>query len=155
MRSMYTKQEASKQREAFWTAFGQYMRPVMSADGLKINWVNYKTGVPGIRFEMTADHTHAAIGVTLAHPDADIRLAHYEQLLSLKHVFEENIGEKWLWLPDDHDEYGRPLTRIKTMLTGVNIYRNEDWPRIITFFKTRLVALDDFWSMAKYGFELI
>ena len=29
---MYTKQEISKQKQAFWTAFGRYMKPVASAD---------------------------------------------------------------------------------------------------------------------------
>ena len=29
---MYTKQEISKQKQAFWTAFGRDMKPVASAD---------------------------------------------------------------------------------------------------------------------------
>jgi hypothetical protein len=33
---MYTKQETSKQRQEFWTAFGRYMKPVLSADGEEI-----------------------------------------------------------------------------------------------------------------------
>jgi hypothetical protein len=42
--TMYTKQEISKQKQAFWTAFGKYMKPVLSADGEEISWLNYKTG---------------------------------------------------------------------------------------------------------------
>ena len=32
---MFSKQEASQLRKEFWTAFGQYMKPVLSADGGK------------------------------------------------------------------------------------------------------------------------
>ena len=41
---MYTKQEAAQLRKEFWTAFGQYMKPVPTEDGEKVNWINYKTG---------------------------------------------------------------------------------------------------------------
>ena len=42
---MYSKQELSRIREEFWTSFGRYMQPILSADGEKVNWVNYKTGM--------------------------------------------------------------------------------------------------------------
>lgn len=45
---MYSKAEKSKIRKDFWTAFGQYMKPVPSAEGTKVNWPNYKTGVKQI-----------------------------------------------------------------------------------------------------------
>lgn len=149
---MYTKQEAAKLREAFWTAFGHYMRPVLSADGEKTNWVNYKTGLPGIRFRMDADVQRATITIELAHTDADVRMAYYQQFELLKSVLHDTLAEAWLWQPDTADEYGKPTSRISATLPGVNIYRNEDWPQIISFFKPRIMALDEFWSMAKYNF---
>jgi hypothetical protein len=42
---MYSKDQASQLKQEFWTAFGQYMGPVLSAEGLRTNWINYKTGV--------------------------------------------------------------------------------------------------------------
>ncbi|RYZ23162.1 MAG: DUF4268 domain-containing protein, partial [Chitinophagaceae bacterium] len=35
------------------------------------------------------------------------------------------------------------------------IFRREDWPELISFFKPRIVALDAFWSEAKYFFEAL
>ncbi len=52
---MFSKQDASKLKKEFWTAFGRYMKPVLSADGEKINWINYKTGEKDIVFKMDAD----------------------------------------------------------------------------------------------------
>ena len=61
---MYSKKEISLTRQEFWTAFGQYMAPIPSAGGEKINWINYKTGVKHIYFKMEADQKFASIGLT-------------------------------------------------------------------------------------------
>ncbi|MGN6618356.1 MAG: DUF4268 domain-containing protein, partial [Ilyomonas sp.] len=53
---MYSKQEASQLRQEFWTVFGQYMLPVLSSEGMKISWTNYKTGEKNIYFRMNADN---------------------------------------------------------------------------------------------------
>ena len=150
---MYTKQEVQKLRQAFWTTFGQYMQPILSADGEKVNWVNYKTGIPGIAFKMDADNGSASIAIVLQAKDESVRNAHYEQLLQLRTVLENTTGEAWLWQKDCIDEYGKHFCKVGITLDNINILRNEDWPQIISFFKPRIMALDEFWSMAKYGFE--
>lgn len=52
---MYTREQISQLRQEFWTTFGQYMSPVLSAEGGKINWLNYKTGIKHLHFKMDAD----------------------------------------------------------------------------------------------------
>jgi hypothetical protein len=150
---MYTKQEAQKQRQAFWTTFGQYMQPILSADGEKINWINYKTGIQGIHFKMDADTEQASIAIVFSSHDSDIRRSYYDQLLLLKSALTEATGEHWEWQPDIQDEYGKEITKVGIVLDNVNILRKDDWPMIISFLKQRIVALDSFWCMAKYGFE--
>ena len=49
---MFSRQEASQLRKEFWTAFGTYMKPVPSAEGEKVNWLNYKTGEKDVFFKM-------------------------------------------------------------------------------------------------------
>jgi len=150
---MYTKQEASQLRQAFWTTFGQYMSPVLSAEGEKINWINYKTGEKNIVFRMQADNKKASIGVELNHPDEDIRHLYFEQFLQFKKLFEQSVQEDWSWVQDDHDEWGRGISRIYCEQDGISIFKKEDWPQLISFFKPRIIALDAFWSGVKYGFE--
>jgi hypothetical protein len=65
----------------------------------------------------------------------------------------EELGEEWQWQPFVEDEYGKTISRITAELQGVNIALQDDWPQLISFFKQRIMALDAFWSMAKYGFE--
>ena len=151
---MYSRQEIAKQKEAFWTIFGKYMQPVIPADGEKVNWVNYKTGVQGITFRMDADNKQASIAIILSHNYTDIQRRHYAQMLQLKNMLHLATGEDWVWESQLQDGYGKTYCRIGTSITGINILNTEDWPALISFLKPRVIALDEFWSNAKCGFEV-
>ena len=132
---MYTKQEISKQKQAFWTAFGRYMKPVLSSEGEAISWLNYKTGNKQVSFKMEVDTREAEISIVLHDP------AYYGRFVQLKGVLFAELGEDdWIWQPGG---------LIQKRLTGVNIFKNEDWPAIISFLKPRIIALDSFWSLVK------
>lgn len=150
---MFSKEEASQIRRKFWTNFGQYMRPVRSAEGLRVNWINYKTGYKGLNFKMEVDKKRAWIGIQLSQKDADLRDLFYEQLLELRSFLHGTLGEEWVWEQETANSLGQPIALVSTTLEGVNIFRESDWPAIISFLKPRLVALDEFWSMAKDHFE--
>jgi hypothetical protein len=150
---VYSKAEATQLRQAFWTAFGQYMAPVPSADGETTSWVNYKTRVKGVQFKMHADTRRASISIELTQPDAGIRELFFEQFLELKTMLHEELGEEWRWELHATSEHGQPLSRIYQELAPVNLFDRNDWPALISFFKPRLIALDAFWSGAQYAFE--
>lgn len=152
---MYSKAEITRLRQAFWTAFGQYMAPVPSAEGDTTNWINYKTGVKNVYFRMQADKAQASIAIELTHPDAGIRELFWEQFLELRTLLHEALGETWTWAPDATDAHGQPLSRIYYDLPGVNLFNRDDWPALISFFKPRLIALDAFWADAQYAFEAL
>ena len=151
---MYSKEQASQLRQAFWTAFGQYMGPVLSAEGLRTNWVNYKTGVKHIFFRMQADNKHASISIEITHPDKELQQLFFEQFATYKNVLHNTLNENWEWQLHTTDEYGKIISRISTEIAPVSIYQKEDWPKLISFFKPRIIALDEFWSDAKYAFEV-
>jgi hypothetical protein len=150
---MYSKAEVSQLRQAFWTAFGQYMAPIKSFDGWPVSWVNYKTGVKGVQFKMQADNRRATIAIELTQTDASVRELFYEQFLELQTMLHETLGETWTWEPAAANEYGQPLSRIYAELAPANLFNRDDWPALISFFKPRLIALDEFWSGAQYAFE--
>ncbi|QXV64536.1 DUF4268 domain-containing protein [Mucilaginibacter sp. 21P] len=151
---MYSKEQASQLRQAFWTAFGQYMSPILSAEGLRANWVNYKTGAKHIYFRMQADNKSASISIDITHPDIELQELYYEQLDSYKAILHGTLGEDWNWQLHDVDEYGKTVSRIFKELSPTSIYQQENWPELISFFKPRIIALDDFWSDVKYAFEV-
>ena len=150
---MYTRQEASLLKQQFWTAFGQYMAPIHSSEGLKINWVNYKTGMPHVHFKMDADNEYADIGIVFSDPDKSKRTSYFEQFAQLMHILHDALGEEWNW--DDYlrDENDKINCKIYTRLPGVNIFRKDHWPLLISFFKPRIIALDSFWETARYVFD--
>ena len=150
---MYSKQEVAQLKKEFWTAFGQYMTPVMSAEGEKISWVNYKTGEKNISFRMHVDNKNSVIAIELNHKDKDIQQIYFEQFLQFKNLFDDAMQEEWSWQLHGFDEHGKLTSRIYNEKTGLSIFQKSDWPGLISFFKPRIIALDEFWSQVKYAFE--
>ncbi len=150
---MYTREQASQIRQAFWTAFGQYMAPVLSSEGLRTNWINYKTGLKDVFFRMQADKKQASIAIELHHPDAEIQELFFEQFTELRQVLHSALGEEWEWDLHTTDEHGKTVSRIYKEITGVSVFNQDNWPELISFFKPRIIALDEFWSSAMYSFD--
>jgi hypothetical protein len=149
---MYSKQPATLVRQQFWTAFGQYMRPVISAGGEKINWVNYKTGIKFIRINMQCEYGVAFITIELSHPDTGIQGQQFDELLKLKKQFQESCGADWQWLKLNSDDDKKFISSITACLQNVHVLNQSDWPTIISFLKPRIIALDKFWN--EYQFAL-
>lgn len=150
---MYSKQEKVQLRKKFWTQFGQYMRPLPGADGERVNWINYKTGIKHLYFRMDADSQQATIAIELTHPDAERQQYYFEKFEALKKMLEETTDEKWKWELHTIDEDSKQISRIGSTLNGVNVFNAADWPAIISFLKPRILALDNFWSLVKETFE--
>lgn len=151
---MFTRQEASALKEKFWTSFGQYLLPVPSASGTKLNWINYKTGVKYIRFVMDADREHAFVQIEIAHPDTALRNRFYQLFESLKSDLEAETQAVWNWNQSVEKE-GKIISTINISLEDVNILNVQHWPVIISFFKPLITGLDRFWYNQKEIFEML
>src|SRR5687767_6716295 len=119
---MYTKEEASAIRQEFWTRFGRYMAPVLSASGEKVNWINYKTGIQNLYFRMNAEKDMAYIGIEINHKNPEQSAQVYEQWVLLKKELEASLEEEWFWESLYSNETGQPLSRIYTILQPANIF---------------------------------
>jgi len=151
---LYSKEQASAIKQAFWKTFGQYMSLHLSADSLKINWINYKTGIKHLAFKMDADNHTGCIMIEISHPDTGIQELMFEQFAELRPVLENITGEAWHWQLHTTDNNGKTVSRIITCSEGVHIFNQDEWPALISFFKPRLLALDEFWSVARYHFDM-
>jgi hypothetical protein len=151
---MYSKQEASALRQAFYTAFGAYMAPVLSADDTTPNWLNYKTGVKHIFLRMDTPNRGASIGFLLTQPDRLLRLQVFEQLQQLQGILNDTTGfADWFWEPTTYNQTGQEISRIYASVERASVLNKADWPELISFFKSRLMALDQFWQLVKFQFE--
>jgi hypothetical protein len=149
---MFTRAESSRIKQEFWTTFGKYMRPIPSAEGLEINWINYHTKIKDIYFRMTTDPRSASIYISLEHNDPAIRDSYFEQFLELKTILHTTLEEEWDWqryVPVN----GKVISKIGKELPGISVFNKNQWPELISFFKPRMIALDSFWENARYSFE--
>lgn len=150
---MYTREQASQLRQEFWTTLGQYLYPQLSAESVKVNWLNYKTGLKHVYFKMDADKKQAIIAIEIAHPDIGIQELFFSQFEEFKQLLHNSLQEEWDWELHTVDVYGKTISRIIKRLEGVNVFNKDDWPQLISFFKPRIIALDEFWNDVKDGFE--
>ncbi len=152
---MNTKSDASLIRQKFWTSFGKYMSPVPSATLEKVNWVNYKTGIKGISFKMEADKDSASIAVEIFLKDTMLQHQYFEIFNNFTKHFENIVGKGWCLKRNNLSENKENVSKIVIDLKNVSIFRDNDWPTIISFLKHSMIGLDAFWAVYKPAFELI
>ncbi len=150
---MAVNKTASQISGEFWTVFGKYMAPVLSAEGEKINWINYKTGVKNLRFNMQVYNNSVLIAIEIDHADILVQQQQFEQLSNFKKQFQFICGSQWQWEEVVVKAENRNCHRVKNTLENVSILNQSQWPEIISFFKTNLILLDEFWSNFKFAFE--
>jgi hypothetical protein len=152
---MYTAEQVSKIKEEFWLKLGKYLAPVPGANGEKLSWINYKTGIKDVHFKMNATRDGAGISIEIIQKDPATAERIYRQFELLRPDFENAMGESWEWQPYVVNEHQKPLARIGLQLNDVNVLRQEDWPIIISFLKPRIMLLDQFWNNNKMIFEML
>lgn len=151
---MYSKEEASQIRRKFWIAFGQYMKLQASASFEKVNWINYKTGIKDLRFKTDVDNRSARVAIEMSSKDTDIQALMYEQFEEFQPLFLTNMEEEWIWHSVYFDASGKQIAKIELILDNVSVFRESDWPNIISFFKENLIKWDAFWEDVKESFSI-
>jgi len=102
---------------------------------------------------MRAEREFASIGIELGHTDLEMQELVLDQFGQLKKILEACLKERWDWKLHVVNEMGQPISKIECVLEGVNVLDSNDWPKIISFLKPRIIALDTFWEQVKPGFE--
>jgi hypothetical protein len=151
--TMYSKEEASAVRQRFWTTFGKYMQVVPSMSDEKVNWVNYKTGVKDIFFKLEADNTCATVAIIFNNANMDERDNAFSIFKNLHHQFINIAGADWVLEENVTNEFGKQFHSVKAVLPNIKVFRETDWPQIISFLKTNIIKLDEFWANFKPAFE--
>ncbi|MOA48228.1 hypothetical protein D3C78_1709450 [compost metagenome] len=103
---------------------------------------------------MEADKRLSLIAIEWSHRDLSMRKLMMEQFEEYKTILTAILGEEWTWDLEVEDEQGKSVSMIYMTMEGKSIFKQEDWPDLISFFKPRLIALDEFWCDAQYGFEI-
>lgn len=102
---------------------------------------------------MDADNGKVAVSIDITHSDTGIQELYFQQFEQLKPVFVNIAGDHWTWRVHTRDNTGKVISKIFCEVCGVSVFNRADWPALICFFKPAIIALDEFWRAARYGFE--
>jgi len=152
---MYSKAEASFITQKFWTSFGIYMSPVPSATFEKVNWVNYKTGIKGIIFKLDAIKNTTSVTVEIFLKDTMLQHQYFEIFNNFAAELQKIGVNKWVFQKDYFQENKGFVSLIAAELKNVNVFKEDDWPTMISFLKQYMLGLDKFWASYKPAFELL
>ena len=153
--AMFKREDSARFREEFWTTFGRYMNPVPSSEGLKINWINYRTTIKDVHFRMQVGRQSAIISISLEHHDEGVRELYFQQFEEFKTLLHATLEEEWEWQRNALITEQKVISRIYKEVHGISLFNKQHWPELISFFKPRIIALDRFWENARYSFEAL
>lgn len=143
---MFSKEEQKSLNAAFWTRFKEQAGVNKSANGKRVNWVNYPTHLKQLYVRLHADTETARFSIDIQAKDQGIRAIIWEQMTELKKVMEEEMNSSGLWEETAYNIAGQEISRISWTLEGVNMYEKADQDKIFGFFIPLLVGFDKFYT---------
>ncbi|MFM7006462.1 MAG: DUF4268 domain-containing protein [Flavobacteriales bacterium] len=143
---MLSKEARKAWNEAFWLGFKNHMRAQLSANGKRVNWINYPTQVKNTYLRMVCEGKNISLCYDIQFKDEGIQAIFWEQLTELKVVLESNMSIPTHWEASFLNKEGQQIGRIYWQLEGANYYAQNDWPLIYAFFKKHLKEFDVFYQ---------
>ena len=147
---MLNKGELRERNIQFWSEFKEYLRPAISSNGRRINWLSYPTGVKFLYLRMECDKTGARLNFDIQAKDPAIREIVWEQMEELKKVLTDSMGgDAGEWNFNQSSPDIDSFARITWELKGVNFFVEADHPEIYQFLKEKIIAFDEFYQNYK------
>lgn len=146
---MLNKGELKERNIQFWSDFKEYMRPAISSNGRRINWLSYPTGVKFLYLRMECDKVGARLNFDIQAKDPAIREIVWEQMEELKKVLTDSMGDSGEWIFDFSTPDVESFCRITWELKNVNFFVEADHPEIFKFLKEKIIAFDEFYQNYK------
>lgn len=146
---MLAKEARKERNEKFWSGFKEYMRGTLSSTGKRVNWLNYKTEVKDTYLRLICDGKITALCYDIQFKDTGIKAIFWEQLGELKKVLESSMQQATVWEENVSTKEGLLIDRISWTIEKLNFYNDDDWDKIYSFYKARLIEFDEFYQEFK------
>ena len=132
---MFSKEEAKKLRQEFWTTFGQeYPR----------KWMLYNTKIKELDLKFTLTTKMAQVSIDINSEDEIIQEYYYEKIWSLEKILKTEFIPKITLDPKYEVDYGKFVSRAYVQLDNVSINKRETWEQIWEFFFENMNELELF-----------
>lgn len=142
---MLSKEARKEMNIQFYEGFKNYMRRVPYSGGGKPQWASYRTGIKDFYVRTEVDQHGARFCLDYQNKDEGIRTLLWEQLEEFSSLLNKHLDRPIIWVWEKENAI-IPSFRLYTEQTGVSFYNKADWDAIYAFFKTQLVAFDEFWE---------
>ena len=139
---MYSKEEAAKLRQDFWTSFGK---------SFPRKWVLYKTGVKPVQFRFYFDTKKAMVCIDIEGNEEE-RDKYFNKMLSVRSILND-------FLPDSSFEKhyllenGKEISRIWLEKQSVSIHDKKTGQATMEFFNENMQRIELFWQGYKDFFK--
>lgn len=137
---MFSQEESKKIRQEFWTSFGKEYPH---------KWLLYNTRIKEIELKFTFEDGFALVSLDIISKDEIIRAYYYEKLESLKTVLKESYLPEVIFVENYRLPEGKTISRIYVEKTNVKIHSQKDWPEVKSFFASKMLQLEEFFTEFK------
>jgi hypothetical protein len=120
---------------------------------MRLNWVNYQTGVKDIYFRLYAEQKYVSVAIELHHKDAGIRALYFEQFEEFKQLTKSTFSDHWDWASSTQNLQGKEIAAIYCRKEKLSVFNQNQWPEMIAFLKRNMIALDSLWQDIRLVFE--
>jgi len=138
---MFTREEKKLLVREFWKSFDDYCNLDPMLAWRKKKWILHRTGINNIDLKFEPGRNATMVILELNHRDEDRRLEMYERILHFKPVLEQQLEGELIWTLIYTRPSGEEVSRIYTELTGVDIHRKLDWPKMFEFMAKKMDIL--------------
>jgi len=133
---MFTKEEAKRVRQEFWTEFGKaYPR----------KWLLYNTKIKELVLKFTFTTEIAQVSIDVDSDDELIREYYYDKLWSLEKILKTEYIPDIILNPNYEVDYGKIISRVYVQLNNVCIHNKKTWPETFDFLNTNMAQLELFY----------
>ena len=127
----------------FWNGFKRYC----AQHHIYRRWVLTGVKIRSTQLKFYADEAKALVMFQIDHKNDFRRYEVYECFQSYRKLMAADCGDGLQWCEDYTGVGDRPVSAIYFELSGVNLYREEDWERIYAFFAEKMPLLEEaYWE---------
>lgn len=132
---MFSKEDAKRIRQEFWTEFGKtYPR----------KWLLYNTKIKELALKFTFTTKMAQVSIDIDTEDEVIQEYYYEKLWSLEKILKTEYIPEIVLNPSYEIDYGKVISRIYVQLDNVCIHNKKTWPETFEFLNKNMTEMELF-----------
>lgn len=132
---MFSKEEAAKLRQEFWTSFGK---------SFPKKWILYNTKIKGFGFKFYFDTKKAMVLVEIE-GSLEHRIKYFEKMQSMQTILEEEFLPDAIYSESFELENGKEVSCVFVEKQGVCIHNKNTWQETMEFLNENMQKLEDFW----------